>query len=61
MTDYIDLANARIEFENGLVANLTASRISAKQMRKIRVFQSKSYIGIDLCKGKIDFFRINNV
>ncbi len=48
VTDFIDLANARIEFENGLVANLTASRISAKQMRKIRIFQSKSYLGIDL-------------
>ena len=35
---FIDLANARIEFENGLVANLTASRISAKQMRKLEFF-----------------------
>ena len=58
VTDFIDLANARIEFNNGLVANLTASRISAKQMRKIRIFQPKSYLGIDLLDKKIDFFEI---
>ena len=58
VTNFIDLANARIEFDNGLVANLTASRISAKQMRKIRIFQPKSYLGIDLLDKKIDFFEI---
>ena len=58
VTDFIDLANARIEFDNGLVANLTASRISAKQMRKVRIFQPKSYLGIDLLDKKIDFFEI---
>lgn len=58
VTDFIDLANARIEFNSGLVANLTASRISAKQMRKIRIFQPKSYLGIDLLDKKIDFFEI---
>ena len=52
------MANARIEFENGLVANLTASRISTKQMRKIRIFQSKSYLGIDLLDKIIDFFEL---
>ena len=60
VTDFIDLANARIEFDNGLVANLTASRISVKQMRKIRIFQPKSYLGIDLLDKKIDLFEINN-
>ena len=60
ITNFIDLANARIEFENGLVANLTASRISARQMRKVRIFQPKSYLGIDLLEKKIDFFEINN-
>ena len=60
LTNFIDLANARIEFESGLVANLTASRISVKQMRKIRVFQKKSYIGIDLLDKKIDLFKIVN-
>ena len=60
VTDFIDLANARIEFEDGLVANLTASRISSKQMRKIRIFQDKSYIGIDLSEKKLDVYKINN-
>ena len=60
VTNFIDLANARIEFKNGLVANLTASRISTKQMRKIRIFQPNSYLGIDLLDKKIDFFEINN-
>ena len=58
VTNFIDLANARIEFDNGLVANLTATRISAKQMRKVRIFQPKSYLGIDLLDKKIDFFEI---
>ena len=50
-----DIANARIEFENGCVANLTASRISLKKMRKMRIFQSDSYVSIDFdnCKSEI--------
>ena len=52
------MANARIEFENGLVANLTASRISTKQMRKIRIFQSRSYVRIDLLDKKLDIYSI---
>jgi predicted dehydrogenase len=47
-TDEIDIANARIRFENGCVANVTASRISMKSERKLRVFQSDSYLSIDL-------------
>lgn len=43
-----DICNARIEFQNGLVANVTASRISMKQMRKIRIFQEDAYISLDL-------------
>ncbi|MBK9271727.1 MAG: Gfo/Idh/MocA family oxidoreductase [Saprospiraceae bacterium] len=43
-----DICNARIEFKNGLVANVTASRISMKQMRKIRIFQDDAYISLDL-------------
>ncbi|MEO6190451.1 MAG: gfo/Idh/MocA family oxidoreductase, partial [Saprospiraceae bacterium] len=43
-----DICNARIEFESGLVANVTASRISMKQMRKIRIFQEDAYISLDL-------------
>jgi len=60
ITDFIDLANARIEFEDGLVANLTASRISNKHMRKIRIFQAKSYLGVDLFKKELDIYSINN-
>ena len=50
-----DIANARFEFENGCVANLTASRISLKKMRKMRIFQSDSYVSIDFdnCKSEI--------
>jgi len=43
----VDIANARLEFENGCVANLTASRISQKNMRKMRLFQQDNYITID--------------
>lgn len=47
LTDNIDIANARIKFENGCVANVTASRVSNKKMRKLRIFQRKSYFSID--------------
>lgn len=47
MTDTPDIANVRIEFNNGCVANLTSSRISMKKMRKMRLFQKDAYIGID--------------
>lgn len=47
LTDSIDLANARLEFANGCIANLTASRISVKSMRKFRLFQPKIYLSVD--------------
>jgi predicted dehydrogenase len=47
MTDTPDIANVRIEFDNGCVANLTSSRISMKKMRKMRIFQKDAYIGVD--------------
>ena len=47
ISDTPDIANARIEFENGCVANLTASRISLKNMRKSRFFQKDAYISVD--------------
>ena len=56
-----DITNARIEFENGSVANLTASRISLKNMRKHRVFQKDAYITIDFLEKKTDIVRINDV
>ncbi|RMH66083.1 MAG: gfo/Idh/MocA family oxidoreductase [Calditrichaeota bacterium] len=51
-----DIANARIEFENGCVANVTASRISAKKMRKMRIFQQSAYLSLDFNAGKADAF-----
>ena len=56
-----DIANVRIEFENGTVANLTASRLSMKYMRKTRIFQNGAYITIDFLDKKTEIFRINDV
>lgn len=53
-----DIANARIEFENGCVANLTASRISLKNMRKSRFFQRDAYISIDFLEKKVDVVKM---
>ena len=53
-----DIANARIEFENGCVANLTASRISLKQMRKVRLFQRNAYISLDFLEKKAQVVRL---
>ncbi len=58
LTDTADIANARITFENGTVANLTASRISAHPMRKMRIFQKDAYISIDFGKPDVEVFRI---
>jgi predicted dehydrogenase len=58
MTDTPDIANVRIEFNNGCVANLTSSRISMKKMRKIRMFQKDSYIGIDFLEKKTEIIKI---
>ncbi len=55
-----DIVNARIEFQNGCVANLTASRISLKKMRKMRVFQPDSYISIDFDSGKSEQVKIED-
>jgi predicted dehydrogenase len=55
-----DIANARIEFDNGCVANLTASRISVKAMRKMRIFQPGAYISMDFLKQKSEIFRIED-
>jgi predicted dehydrogenase len=54
----VDIANARIEFENGCVANVTASRISAKKMRKMRIFQNNAYISLDFADGFSEIFYI---
>jgi predicted dehydrogenase len=57
MTDTPDIANVRIEFDNGCVANLTSSRISMKRMRKMRLFQKDAYIGIDFLNKKTEIIR----
>ncbi|WP_298268174.1 Gfo/Idh/MocA family oxidoreductase [Geobacter sp.] len=56
-TDEEDIANARIQFENGCVANVTASRISLKSERKMRIFQPDSYISVDFQNKKLAVFR----
>lgn len=55
-----DIANARIEFENGCVANLTASRISLKKMRKARFFQRDAYISVDFLTKKVEVVRMKD-
>ena len=56
-----DITNARIEFENGTVANLTASRISLKNMRKSRFFQRDAYVGIDFLNKSIEVVRLEGL
>ncbi len=58
MTDTPDIANVRIEFNNGCVANLTSSRISMKKMRKMRLFQKDAYIGIDFLEKKSEIIKL---
>lgn len=58
MSENPDIANARIEFDNGCVANLTSSRISLKKMRKMRLFQRDAYIGIDFLEKKTEVIRL---
>jgi predicted dehydrogenase len=58
VSDTADIANARIQFENGCVANVTASRISQRKMRKMRLFQKSGYISIDFSEGTAEVFRL---
>ncbi|MBM3441633.1 MAG: Gfo/Idh/MocA family oxidoreductase [Bacteroidetes bacterium] len=58
LTNTPDIANVRIEFNNGCVANLTASRISLKRMRKMRLFQKDAYIGIDFLEKRSEVIRM---
>lgn len=61
VSDTPDIANARIEFENGCVANLTASRISLKNMRKSRFFQRDAYISVDFLTKEMEIVRMNDI
>ena len=60
ISDSPDIANARIEFDNGCVANVTASRLSVKNMRKTRIFQRDSYVSIDFLEKKTEIFKLYN-
>jgi len=58
ISDSEDIANARITFEKGCVANVTTSRISARAMRKLRLFQKDTYISMDFLKKKTEIYRL---
>ncbi|UCD94341.1 MAG: Gfo/Idh/MocA family oxidoreductase, partial [Candidatus Zixiibacteriota bacterium] len=58
VSDRADIANARLTFENGAVANLTASRISLHAMRKLRIFQKSGYFSLDLAEKRADIYRL---
>ena len=58
LTPSIDIANARLQFEGGAVANLTASRVSMERMRKLRIFQPSGYLSLNLADGTGEFLRL---
>jgi predicted dehydrogenase len=60
ISDDVDIANARIPFPSGCVVNLTASRISAKRMRKLRLFERDSYYSVDLDKEEIEHYALTH-
>ena len=58
LTPFVDIANARLTFDSGAVANITASRVSRERMRKIRIFQQSGYLSLDLAAGNGEFYRL---
>ena len=58
LTPSVDIANARLTFQGGAVANLTASRVSMERMRKLRIFQASGYLSLDLARGEGEFLRL---
>jgi predicted dehydrogenase len=58
LTPHVDMANARLTFHTGAVANITASRVSRERMRKIRIFQQSGYLSLDLAAGTGEFYRL---
>jgi predicted dehydrogenase len=58
LTPFVDIANARLQFADGAVANITASRVSRERMRKLRIFQESGYLSLDLAAGEGEFFRL---
>ncbi len=61
LTEKIDIANARLKFKNGCVVNVTASRISQKKMRKMRIFQKNAYISIDFQENTAEVYLLKNL
>ncbi len=60
LTDTIDICNARLTFANGCVANVTASRITASPMRKLRIFQRDRYVSLDLAAGAVEMYLLQD-
>ncbi|HET8712696.1 MAG TPA: Gfo/Idh/MocA family oxidoreductase [Gemmatimonadales bacterium] len=60
LTPYVDIANARVEFANGAVAIITASRVSRERTRKLRIFQPTGYFSLDLAQGNGHFYRLKS-
>jgi predicted dehydrogenase len=58
LTGRVDIANARLRFENGCIANITASRISRDRVRKIRFFQADAYLSIDYAAQEVEMYRL---
>jgi predicted dehydrogenase len=58
LTPMLDIANARVTFTSGAVANITSSRISREKKRKIRIFQEREYLSLDLASGTGEFYRL---
>ena len=58
LTPFVDIANARLTFDSGAVANITASRVSRERMRKVRIFQQSGYLSLDLGSGDGEYFRL---
>src|SRR5512143_3835380 len=58
LTPFVDIANARLSFDAGAVANITASRVSRERMRKLRIFQQSGYLSLDLAAGTGEFYRL---
>ena len=58
LSSKVDIANVRMEFESGCVANLTASRVSTEQVRKLRFFQPKQYISLDYSRQDVLVFTV---
>jgi predicted dehydrogenase len=58
LTPSVDIANARLVFDSGAVANITSSRVSRERLRKIRIFQRSGYISLDLAQGNGEFYRL---